>query len=165
MGRRRELTGVADALSAMFCGRTNDYEGAWLPGVLCRRLITVGTHSLSIDLLLESEDEISSVVAVRARQHVAHHCKQIDLDPAMVRSAVMQVDFRVREPNRSRADWLIPAEQLERDTWWFTVTVIIIDDLSRERTATRREWCWPDSRELPISGSSVYGPRGQLIRL
>lgn len=165
MGRRRELTGVADALGAMFCSRANDYQGAWLPGVFCHRLLNAGSHSLSIDLLLESDSAISSVVAARARQHIAHHCKQIDLDPAMVRSALMHVDFRLREPNRSRADWLISAEQLERQTWWFTASVIIIDDLSRARSAARREWCWPDSRELPISGSSIYDPRGQLIPL
>lgn len=64
MGRRRELTGVANALTAMFCSRTNDYQGAWLPGVLCHRLLTAQRRSASIDLLLiDNDDEVSAAFA------------------------------------------------------------------------------------------------------
>ncbi|WP_157536870.1 hypothetical protein [Microbacterium sp. Root180] len=165
MVRRRELRGVADALAAMFCSRNSDYQGAWLPGVLCHRMLTAGRRSITIDLLDASSDEIESVVGVRARDHIARHCERIGLAPATVRSAVIRVNLEEREPSRSRSDGPVAVTPLDRATWWFTATVTIVDDSNRPHTSAHRGWCWPDSRKLPIDGRSIWGPLGEIVRV
>lgn len=50
-GTRRKLLDVARGVASSFCSRNNDYQGAWLPGVLRRRTLELNEDTVTVDLL------------------------------------------------------------------------------------------------------------------
>ena len=162
-GTRRKLLDVARGVASSFCSRNNDYERAWLPGVLLhRRTREVAESALTLDLLgLESNDEVTETIRATYSALLRSIAKRVGLTEDVIKAAHLSVQYRPREPNWDRREWKKPREILARPSWWFTVTVSIEDDRGRTWSATDTNWCWPDARALPV-GRVHYGIDGRF---
>jgi len=162
-GTRRKLLDVARGVASSFCSRNNDYQRAWLPGVLLHqrtREVTKGT--LTLDLLgPKSDDEITDTIRVTYSTLLRSIAERVGLTEDVIKAAHLSVEYRPREPNWDRRAWKVPRQLLARPTWWFIVTVAIEDDRGRTWSATDADWCWPDARALPV-GRVMYGDDGRL---
>lgn len=162
-GTRRKLLDIARGVATSFCSRNNDYERAWLPGVLLhRRTREVTEGTLTLDLLgWETDDEVTETIRGTYSALLRSIAGRVGLTEDVIKSAHLSVEFRPREPNWDRREWMKPRELLARPSWWFKVTVSIEDDRGRRWSASDTNWCWPDARSLPV-GRVDYGIDGRL---
>ena len=162
-GTRRKLLDVARGVAGSFCSRNNDYQRAWLPGVLLhRRARELIEDTLTLDLLgPESDDDITDTIRVTYSALLRSIVERVGLTEDVLKAAHLSVEYRPREPNWDRRAWKVPRRLLARPTWCFKVTVAIEDDRGRTWSATDTDWCWPDARTLPV-GRVGYGIDGRL---
>lgn len=160
-GSRRKLHDVARGVASSFCSRNNDYERAWLPGVLRRR--TLGHRDdVLVDLLgARDDDDLLDTIRVEYSSLLRSIAERVGLTGDVVRAAHLSVEYRPREPNWSSERHGRPRGLLDRPTWWFVATVSIEDDRGRTWSATDASWCWPETRALP-AGRAVYDADGNL---
>lgn len=154
VARRRELVSVADGVASWFCSRNNDFQGAWLPGVMYAQVQPEASPIVVIDLMDATGSDLAGVLAARTRRRLVRHRQRIGLPRRAVQSAALRVEFEPRVANGDGITRHVPPSMRGADSWWFTVTVTIIDDLGRSRSASRREWCCADYRPLPIRWSA-----------
>lgn len=162
-GTRRSLIDAARGLTGSFCSRNNDYRGAWLPGVLLQRFLDGSGAAVVVDLVQhdDGDDHLTDTIRATYRALLRSILARTGLADDVVSTASLTIDFRPREPNWTREDWRSPRVLLDRPTWWFDVTVRIEDDRGHVHTAVDRNWCWAETRRLPI-GQSTYAPDGHL---
>ncbi|GAA2030460.1 hypothetical protein GCM10009819_12750 [Agromyces tropicus] len=158
---RRQFVDVASGVAASFCSRNNDFQGAWLPGVLLRAQTSPDTADIVVDLIMGCDDNaVAANVGERYGNLLRSITARVGLSATMMTSAQLRVQYAPRAPNWTREEWTNPREELDRPTWSFVVTVSITDDRAHVHEATCANWCWPELRALPVSGS-LYGPDGR----
>ncbi|WP_267422357.1 MULTISPECIES: hypothetical protein [unclassified Curtobacterium] len=162
-GTRRSLIDAARGLTGSFSSRNNDYRGAWLPGVLLQRFLDGSGAAVVVDLVQHSDgdDHLTDTIRATYGELLRSVLARTGLAEDVVATASITIDFRPREPNWTREDWLSPRAVLDRPTWWFEAIVRIEDDRGHVHTAADRNWCWPETRRLPI-GQSTSMPDGRL---
>lgn len=140
MPRRRELTGIADAVAGSFASRNNDVNGYWALGQLYRRAKETGSLRVTVDLLSHNERttvaEPTASISTTYREFLSCHLSKRNLPDSWVVSASVEVQF---ESVTTMPEFLGKHAGCQP----FQCRVVLVDDLAREHIATSVGWCWP----------------------
>lgn len=139
MSRRRELTGIANAVAGSFASRNNDFNGYWAVGQLYCRAMECGSLQVVIRLLPPDESnpcELIASVGEAYRTFLLAHLNRRGLPVSWVASATVEVQFESATP---MPEFLRAYAGRQP----FQCQVVLVDDLARERKATSSSWCSP----------------------
>jgi len=139
MPRRRELTGIADAVASSFASRNNDVNGYWALGQLYRRVIEGGSLQVTVGLVPQDEREAGEPMAsvgTAYRQFLIAQLGKRGLPDSWVASASVDVQF---ESATAMPEFLGTYAGCRP----FRCQVVLVDDQARQHKATSNGWCWP----------------------
>lgn len=139
MPRRRELTGIADAVAGSFASRNNDVNGYWALGLLYQRAKEGGSLQVTVRLLPQDENEVGEPMAsVRTgyRAFLRRHLRKRRIPEPWVASASVEIQF---ESATAMPEFLGTYAGCRP----FRCQVLLLDDLNREHMAASTGWCWP----------------------
>lgn len=139
MPRRRELTGIANAVVGSFASRNNDINGYWAMGQLYRHAMEQGSLNAEIRLLPHGGDELCESVKLAScayREFLLSQLGKRRLPVSWVVSAKVGIQFESATPMPEFLGVYAGCQP-------FLCKVVLVDDLDREHKATASGWCWP----------------------
>ncbi len=152
MARRRELKGIANAISGSFVSRNNDFNGYWSIGQIKSFALDNGLTSVIFPLTLpitNPVDNLQSYTVNRYAKMLKSLLIKQKLPGIWVSNAVIKIDFNANAKHAKFYEYTTSGEP-------FQCTCKITDDIDRDYSSIMYGRCLPHSavRELKSTRNS-----------